>query len=247
MKKFINFLAPAMLIASASTQADIIGGTVEASVWQAGISGETKSGANTIFLDSDLKFDDDTFFEIAASIELPVPVLPNLKIRHTKLEQTETGQIPNDYGTVSAGANVRTTLDLTHTDVIAYYEILDNWVSIDIGFDIKVFDGQIDVQDLGSANQSGPGVDVVLPLPYAKAEIELPFTGMAFGAEMAGISYSGSGLYDARARIRQNISLAFIELGYRVMGIKIDDLGAGDAFEVDAKYDGVYLSTGLDF
>ncbi|KZY41104.1 MULTISPECIES: TIGR04219 family outer membrane beta-barrel protein [unclassified Oleiphilus] len=242
MKKVTKLLAPFVLAASATAQADFIGGTVEASYWYAGVGGDASAGGATVDFEKDLGFEDDSFFELAASFEHPVPLIPNLKVRLTSLDQTESGNIDDTFDDVDGP--VTTNLDLTHYDVIAYYEILDNWVSVDVGLDIKVFDGQLNVE--GDTESSTSTIDNFLPLPYAKAEVELPFTGMAFGAELSGISYSGNGIYDARARIRQNISLAFVELGYRTMAIKIDDIGSAD-IEVDVDFSGVYLSTGLDF
>ncbi len=243
MNKIVKTLAPIALLASMSSHADIIGGTVEASYWYAGIGGEASAGSTTVDMESDLNFDNDSFFELAASFEHPVPIIPNLKVRLTSLDQTEDGEIDTDFDGANAG-DVTSSFDLTHYDVIAYYEILDNWVSVDVGLDVKVFDGKLEIE--GTSDSSSTSIDEFLPLPYAKAEIELPFTGMAFGAELSGLSYSGNGIYDARARIRQNISLAFVELGYRQMAIKIDDIGSAN-LEVDVDYSGVYLSTGLDF
>ena len=67
---------------------------------------------------------------------------------------------------------------------------------------------------------------------------------MSAGAEISAISYSGNSIHDAKIRIRQGFSLAFIELGYRQLGVKLDDVSDLD---VDLDYSGVYLSTGLDF
>jgi outer membrane protein len=245
MKKAIKFLAPLALVASASAHADFIGGTVEASYWYGGISGDATAGTTTVDFEDHLNFEEDSFFEFAASFEHPVPLIPNVKLRYTAIDQNEEGNILGAFDGIAAG-NVETTLNLSHLDVIAYYEILDNWVSVDIGFDIKAFDGELEVK--GGGLVSTTPVDEFLPLPYAKAEVELPFTGMALGAELSGLAYDGNGLYDARVRFRQNIAIAFVELGYRSMGIKIEDL-SGDVgdIDVDVNFSGVYLSTGLDF
>ena len=244
MKNTIKLIAPLALAVSTSVQADFIGGTIEASYWYGGLGGDASASGVTVDMEDDLNFDDESFFEIAASFEHPVPVIPNVKARLTSLEQDSNGRIDGD-AFVSESGPVTSELDLTHYDVIAYYEVLDNWVSIDVGLDVKIFDGEFTVDD-GDGDNYSEVIDEFLPLPYAKAEIELPFTGMAFGAELAGLSYSGNGIFDARARIRQNISLAFIELGYRTMSLKIEDIGSDD-IEVDVDFSGVYVSTGLDF
>ncbi len=248
MKKLKNILAPVMLSTLAGVaHADIIGGTIEASYWYAGIGGDATAGSATVDLENDLNLEREGFFEIAASIEHPVPLLPNVKLKHTSLSQEENGSIggTDPFDGVAVG-DVKTDLDLTHYDAILYYEILDNWVALDIGLNVKKFDGHLKIESTGGGSPSNTNITEFLPLPYAKADFELPFTGMAFGAEIAGISYSDNAFFDAKARIRQNFGLAFAEIGYRTMAIKLEDLGSAD-IEIDADYSGVYLSTGLDF
>lgn len=246
MNKIVKTIAPLALMASMSANADIVGGTLEASYWYAGPGGDATVGSDSVDFENDLNFDDEGFFEIAASVEHPVPIIPNVKLRLTSLDQEENGTIPagNSYNGFDSGS-VSSALDLSHYDLILYYEILDNWVSVDVGLNLKKFDGEFTVNGNVSSTPTTKTttLDDFLLLPYAKAELELPFTGMAFGAELAGVSYSDNAVYDARVRIRQNISLAFVELGYRQMAIQLDVAGV----DVDADYSGVYLSTGLDF
>jgi len=244
MKQITKYVAPLALCASFGVQADIVGGSIEATYWYAGVSGDasTSSGAQTVDMESDLGFGKDSFFELAATLEHPIPVLPNVRIKYADLDQTEEGTFSTTFDGVSG--DVETNLDLSHVDLMLYYEILDTYLSVDIGLDIKVFDGQLEIQEKTSTTVSTTKIDEILPLLYVSTEVELPLTDLSFGAEVSGVSYSGNSLYDGKVRFRQGFSLAFVELGYRQMAINVEDLSDTD---VDIEFSGVYLSTGLDF
>lgn len=241
MKKINILFAPLLVAASFSAQADILGGSVEATYWHAGLSGFAAIGNDKVDAEDDLNFDNESFFELAASVEHPVPIIPNVRLKYTDLDQTANGNSSSDFENVDAGA-VETNLDLTHIGALFYYEILDNWVSIDLGLDVRKFDGQLKISD--GTNESLTKIDETLPLGYISAEFAMPFTDMSAGAEISAISYSGNSIHDAKVRLRQGFSLAFVELGYRQLGIKLDDVSDLD---VDLDFSGVYLSTGLDF
>lgn len=247
MKTLSKLAIPFALSLSAVAFADVAGGSVEASYWYAGLGGDTTFGSNTIDAEDDLNFDNNSFFEIAATIEHPVPVLPNVRLKYSDLDQAETGSITTVFGTgsnqVSIG-DVETNLDLSNMGLVLYYEILDNWISADVGLDIRKFNGQLEIASKTDSSVFKIDVDEVLPMAYVSAEFALPFTDMSAGAEVSAISYSGNSIHDAKIRIRQGFSLAFLELGYRTMGIKLDDLSDTD---IDMDFSGVYISTGLDF
>lgn len=244
-----KILAPAILAlawAVPSVQADtILGGTLEAAYWNAGVRGDATAAGNAIDMERDLGFEDDNFTFFAASLEHPIPLLPNIRIESAGLDMEEDGTLSVGFDGINASANVKTTLDLSHMDFILYYEVLDNWVSLDLGLAAKKFDGELSIREQGGAQATSlTKIDETIPLLYAAAEFAMPFTDMSVGASVSGASYSGNSLYDARVRLRQGISLAFVELGYRTMAAKIEDL---DDVDVDIDLSGVYLSVGLDF
>jgi len=243
MNKVTKLLAPIALLTSVGAHADFIGGSIEAAYWHAGAEGDATFGPVTIDAEDDLNFSNDSNFEVAITLEHPVPLIPNVRLKYTDIDQTEDGTITTVFDGVAG--SVETNLNLSHTDLILYYEILDNWVSVDIGIDIKAFDGQLEITETGlTQGVSTTDIDEILPLAYASAEFELPFTDLSFGAELSAISYSGDSIYDGKVRFRQGFSLAFVELGYRQMGLKVDDI---DNVDFDVTFGGVYLSTGLDF
>jgi outer membrane protein len=246
MNKITKLLAPIALLTSVGVHADFIGGSVEAAYWYAGVGGDVTAGGTTVDAENDLGLGDDSNFEVAVTLEHPIPVIPNVRIKYTNIDQSEKDNlsVTFDDGSDAVTGGVKTTLDLSHVDLILYYEILDNWVSVDVGLEIKVFDGQLEVSSDTNTNASTTDIDEILPLLYASAEFELPLTDLSFGAELSALAYSDDAIYDGKIRFRQGFSLAFVELGYRQMGIKFDDISNTD---IDVDFGGVYLSTGLDF
>jgi len=245
MEKTFKARPALALLAVSGVQADVLGGSIEASYWQGGYSGQVVSVNEVIDLKDNLNFDDSGFLEISASFEHPVPVLPNVRIRHIDLDETENGSYTGTFKNIDYTGDVKTNLDLTHTDLILYYEILDNYVSVDVGLDVKKFDGKLLLEDRDDSGiSSNSKIDEAIPMLYAAAEVELPLTGLSVGAEVSAISYSGDSLHDARAKIRQSFGLVFVELGYRQMSVDVEDVSDID---VDAEISGGYISTGIDF
>jgi outer membrane protein len=240
----LSLLAAPFLIASNLASADIVGGEVSVSYWNAGYGGDVRdrNSQDLIDLERDLKFDDAGFLEFSASLEHPVPLLPNVRLKHIDLDESSTGSISVVFDGVNFAGNVDTTLDLTHSSVALYYELLDNVVSLDVGLEAKLFDGQLRIDD--GSNVSETKIDDPIPLLYVAADVELPLTGLTVGTELSGISFSGDRILDAKAKIRYGMGLVFIEGGYRSMSIKVDDVSDID---VDADLSGAYISTGIDF
>lgn len=248
MNKLKVLALSASLLLSGYSYADVIGGTIELAYWKGNYDGNMVSKGTDISVNNELQFDDTDALEVTVSFEHPVPVLPNVKIRHIDLDETENGELDDitfNGETFPNNADVTSNLDLSHTDLILYYEVLDNIVSLDLGLDIKRFDGQLDIiEDDDPDTRSTTKIDETLPMLFGSVEVELPFTGLALGGELSIVSYDGDSLSDARVRLRQNMSIAFIELGYRQFSIDVEDVSNVD---VDADISGVYLSTGLDF
>ncbi len=243
-----NLAAAPLLVAAAlplSASADVIGGEVTVSYWGAGFGGDVtdRASQDTIDLEKDLKLDDGGFVEFTAAIEHPVPILPNVKIRHIDLDETADGSISSGFDGVPA-SDVTTNLDLTHSSAVLYYEVLDNIVSLDLGLEARMFDGQLRIEEKAGSNVSETKIDETLPLAYVAASVGLPLTGLSVGAEVSAISYSGDKIMDAKAAVRYNIGLFLVEAGYRSMNIKVDDISGID---VDADLSGAYLTTGIDF
>lgn len=231
-----------MLTATFTNADTVVGGSLEAAYWLSSAGGDATATDTTIDVEDDLGFDDEKFTFFAASLEHTVPGLPNLRFEMTDLDQNATGTIATSFDGVTGP--VHTTLDLSHMDLILYYEVLDSTVSMDLGLAAKKFDGKLEIRETGTSTTSLTDIDEVLPMLYVNADVALPLTDLSLGASVSGLAYSGNSLYDARVRLRQGLGLAFVELGWRSLAASIDDL---DDTDVDIDQSGAYLSLGLDF
>ena len=205
-----------------NAQADtILGFYIGAYAWQTGISGDFDiDGAGTFSID-DSDLDDETSTVIYAALEHPVPVLPNIRLTQTDIEFEEGDAV----------------LDLNHTDVHLYYEVLDNIVSIDLGIVARMYDGEVVADFSGGGTPFEEEIDSSQALGYILVRGDLPFTGLALGAELAAGQDSTT---DANLYIEYEtpIGLGFAA-GYRSL---TTDLEIDDDNNADLDIDGGYLS-----
>ena len=156
---------------------------------------------------------DDHAFSFSVALEHPVPLLPNLKIKHTNLQAESDERL--------SGVQ-RNQIDLNQSDFILYYEILDNIVAADVGFGAKVLEG-----DLRSNLFSTQDISETLPMLYAEAAVKLPFTGLSAKAEANYAKNSDNEVRDAQAEIKYNFIDAILvdvglKAGYRILDIKLN-------------------------
>lgn len=224
MKKLT--LATTLALLSPLAAADtILGVYAGAGQWQAEYSGD--AGDPNIDVGSlGLEESDNNFFYIA--LEHPVPLIPNIKVQKIDISSQQTSIINRtftlDDTTFTAGTNVASDFDLSHIDLTLYYEILDNWVNLDLGINVRKFDGYVTAESV-FANESVK-LDEAIPMVYVKAQFDLPLTGFSAGLEGNIISYDDNRLTDYSARVHYMFDSVMdlgLEVGYRQMSLKIDE------------------------
>ena len=232
-------LAGALLTANAA-QADFLGVYVGAGYWNAGFDGDVIADVD---LDNELSIDGDSGNSLYVRFEHPIPMLPNIRLARTDIEDSGTGTLSTNFvfngQTFTPAQTVATSMDLTHTDLTLYYEVIDIGFDLDFGVTARHLDGKVSV---GSAEEDVSGV---LPMLYAHGKFGLPFTGMYLGAEGNVISYSGNRVLDYALKVgweTENFILPEfgIEAGYRRFGVDGDasDIDVG----VDVAVDGVFVN-----
>lgn len=160
---------------------------------------------------------------LSASVEHPVPFVPNVRVRYADL-QSKT--INND---------ARLKIDANSTDFIAYYEVMDNIVSLDLGLGAKRISGQQLANDRQYLD-----LGTTLPMAYASAGVKLPFTGLSAKAELGLARSHKNKATDALAEIQYKfIDKALIDVGAKV-GYRLIDLDYNKviypAFAQDGQY-----------
>ncbi|NEW60972.1 TIGR04219 family outer membrane beta-barrel protein, partial [Sulfurovum sp. bin170] len=139
--------------------------------------------------------------------------------------------------------NIDTKLDLTMYDLTLYYEILDNWVNVDLGVNLKYIDGTIDIES--TTEYEHKSFQAPIPMLYAKARFDVPTTDLSFQAEGNYISYDSNTLYDLEVGARYSFALGFgVEAGYKSFKLKLDDI---DDLSMDTDFSGAYGKVVWDF
>ena len=243
MKKITLALCAAL--ASAGANADtILGFDASAGVWMPSYSGGV--GVDNFDVEEfGLAEDNVTFLQ--AALEHPIPLVPNILVAHSKIETSGSTTL-NEFVTFNdetffIGTEVAADINLSHTDATLYYEILDNWVNLDLGLTARQFSGDMNVvSEFQSEEIEFSGV---VPMVYGVARFDLPFTGWSIVAQGNGTGYKGDTLTDLTAKIRWDFVPALdfaVEAGYRAMTLDIQEL---DALQSDLEIKGPYLGLSL--
>jgi len=236
----------------APVQADtLLGAYVGAQAWNMGTDG---GFSNQEALLTDFSFDDQTNGSFYVALEHPVPIIPNIKISRTALDTAGVTTLATDFefnGELYANSTIlNTDIEMTGTDFILYYEILDNdLISIDIGINGKYIDGTIMVSEATGTRMSSEDFSGVIPMGYGKVEIGLPFTGLGFYAEGSFLAIDDSTASDYQAALTYSFVESFaldmtLQAGYRAMKIELEDV---DNIYSNLEFSGVFVGLEFDF
>lgn len=190
-------------------------------------------------------------------IKHPIPILPNLRVEYVNVK--DSGVITGSFKDFTVpGASTTGSLEVTQIDIIPYYNILDNtaWITLDLGLDLKVLN--IDYKAQG-VNVNGIGledyddtVSVVLPLVYARGRVEIPGTDIGLEVDGKYVTYDGSTIYDARAKVDYTFSFIpvvqpALEIGYRIQKFDVKYEDSPDETLMNIDFSGVYAGLMLRF
>ena len=241
MKKFLlgAFVA---LLPLTGFSATVLGFQAGGGVWSHDPSGSISTTSDGVGvsanLESDLKLSEEDEGYSYFILEHPVPILPNIKLLNTKLTTTGASGTANfTYNSVNYTTSINSTIELDQTDIILYYEVLDNVVSFDVGLTAKKIDGKVTV-DTDTKTFSG-----TIPMLYVAAEIALP-AGFSIAADVSTISVDDDSVTDSSFKIMYTSDFNLgLEAGVRTQSIKYDD----NSVKVDVEFDGVFVGAFFKF
>ena len=238
------------LLFASPTRADVVGFSIGAYYWNPELSGDFSStGDAEIDLSDDLDVDDPTSSSYVITLEHPVPLLPNIRYQDLELDSDGRNQLSNSISfegqTYTAGETVRSEFDLSHDDIVLYYEVLDNWVNLDIGLDLKIFDGEVSMVGSTNTTESSIDVDETIPLLYLSARFDLPLSGLYLGTNISSLSLDDSSADDIAVFLGYQSGIRLgIEGGLRTFSLELDDVNDLDS---DLEYDGAFVNGFLRF
>ena len=229
MKKIVLSSIAAILLAS-SLNADFIGAEAGYAIWNSSLSGDIKKGSGSLDFENDLGYgSSQTNSFMWAYIDHPLPLLPNFKIQKTNYSDDASGRLDKnvtfDKKNFTINENVSSSITLDQIDFIPYWRILDNWVNLDIGLNIKMIDGNVEVSSKDTIKTTDADFDVILPMLYTKARFDLPLTGLSLEADASYVSYDGNKFSDLKAGIVYETTIGLgATVGYRQQNITLDDI-----------------------
>jgi outer membrane protein len=243
MKKIVL----ATMIATSFSMADFIGGELNLGYYSHSPSGTATYDGDRVDIEDDLKWDGSEDIFLKAYLEHPIPIVPNIKIGYSAFSHDGEGSVSERFSwrgiNFAINDNVDTSLDLNIYDIALYYEILDNWLNLDLGVNIKYIDGSIDVKS--TTKNEHQSFQAPIPMLYAKARFDVPTTDFSFQVEGNYISDDSNTLYDLEIGARYTLALGLgFEAGYKSFKLKLDDI---DDLSMDTDFNGLYGKVVWDF
>ena len=247
MKSTRNVLIVCILMLSGITvaEAEFIGLNIGASDWPAAQTAPLNStGTNLLDQTNETGFDDQSIPSLNLVIEHSISILPNFRYRGSELESTGSDSL--NGGSLSfnnqsySESPVTSTYDLSHSDIVLYYEVMDNWLNLDFGLDLKSFDGEVSLSDSNPNNTVLP-IDQTIPLFYLSARFNLPMSGFYIGADInSNFSLSESVAEDSTIMLGyQSGSGVRFEGGVKKFSL---DLNQSNDVDANLEYDGLFLN-----
>lgn len=226
MKK--NLLSALLLTASLSSQANSVNLDFGMDRWFNSASG-TLQMVDTLTID-----DDDSSSSIWVNIEHPIPFLPNLRVNQNIM----------DYQVAENATNNTTDMDLSHADVIAYYQVLDNAFELDIGGGFKRFFGEIKTTAIGGVDAVGLyEVENNLAILYAMAGTEILTTNMHVNLTLQQAFNGDDSVNEASLMLSYNSEKGIgIGAGYRYMTVELENESNGSTAIIDSDFKGLQVS-----
>jgi len=243
-----------MAVIAHPAYADFIGARVSGGMFDYSVSGTVRDSANpadTFDVKNDLNWKDDKDFMGYLYIEHPIPIIPNIRLGTTSLKLGGTGQVTGNFtydgGTFTANDTVSSEVDLSHTELALYYEVIDTGFDLDLGLNFKFFDAKVKMQDLtNTAIKATSTIKETVPMLYAAVSVPIPASGFKVMGDFTTTSYQGSTMTDYLVRLHYDTSFVLgVELGYRSLHIDYQDSGANKYAKLDMK--GPYLAATLSF
>jgi outer membrane protein len=235
-------------MATTLSLADIIGGEVNIGYYNHAPSGTLQSQGDILGIQDTLKWKNESDVFAKVYIEHPLPIIPNIKIGYSDFGHSGSGIVTQAFNfagqTYDVNTNINSNLDFKMNDLAFYYELLDNWVNLDVGVNIKYIDGSVSIKnDVGISETTN--FQVPIPMLYGKARFDVPTTDLSFQVEGNYLSYDGHTIYDAEAGVRYTFLLGLgLEAGYKTMKLKLDNI---DDLSMDSDFSGAYGKLVWDF
>ena len=211
-------------------------------MWQEDPSGYFRNASDPTDVDvkNDLFWKEEDQGYLFVTFEHFVPIIPNFRLMTTSLDHSGSGTATFILNGEVFTGDVASTGSFDQTDITAYWEVLDNVVSLDLGLNVKVLDFSYSVTSLTETTSGS--ITATLPMLYGLVGAS-PIPGLFLGVEGNWIGYDGNDLTDLTAKISYTTDFFLgIEGGYRSQTYELDDVdGYFGKLEFKGPFVGAYL------
>ena len=185
-------------------------------------------------------------------LEHPITALPNIRYQGYNLDSTDRSSLNADGnfngGALSASNGSAPSFDLAHDDLVLYYKLLNNRINLDMGVDLKRFDGRVSAAGT-TADNVDVDVDETIPLLHLSARFDLPVNGLYVGADinanLVDLGISDSTAQDSTIKLGYESGTGLgIEGGIKSFSLELNDTNSP---ATDLEYDGLFLNGYYNF
>lgn len=230
-----------LALSGSAATADVLSFTVGGGIWNEEPTGNIYKVGDPaeVNVKDQLFWKEESQGYLFATLEHPVPILPNVRLVYTSLDHAGSGNTSFEFdGDIYTG-NVANDFKIAQTDLLLYYEVLDNVVSLDLGLSARIMDIDYTINDTSNTADS---VSATIPMVYGLIGGS-PMPGLLISAEGYYMSYDGSTVSDFNAKIAYTTDYFIgFEGGYRTQTIELDDVDGTNAnLDFKGPFIGAYL------
>ena len=215
--------------------------------WKHDSTGDVNASGSTLDLEDDLALGDDQDGIYYLALEHPIPFVPNIRAQRSSFGTdgaAEAGRTLTFNGlTFQPPTGIQTDIFVEQTDLILYYELLDNVLSWDLGLGARKLDGSVEIGS--SLASTEVDFDATIPIVYTAVRMEL-LAGWWAAAEAMGMSYSDSELIDSNVKLGWESPWGLgLEAGYKWISLELDDVD--EITNASIEFQGPYAALNYHF
>ncbi len=247
MKKLLSLTCATLLSLPAISTADVLSIAIGGGIWKEDPSGYFRNENAGDIINVDVK--EDLFWKEEdqgywfVTLEHPVPILPNVRVLSTSLDHSGSGTTSFTINGETFTGTVSNEGSFDQTDITAYWEVLDNVVSLDLGLTAKLVDFSYVIAD-NNGNSTSDSLSGTIPMLYGLVGVS-PIPGLYLGVEGNFIGYGDFEATDITAKIAYTTDFFLgIEGGYRSQSYKLDN---ADGYFGKLDFEGPFLGAYLKF
>ncbi|MEF3192292.1 MAG: TIGR04219 family outer membrane beta-barrel protein [Campylobacterales bacterium] len=184
-------------------------------------------------------------------LEHPIPLVPNIAINYLPIRLNTASTITVTGGGHSFTGGLGTSkITLDSIDLSLYYNAkipFSDLIKLRAGLTGKILTPEITTTEIASGNIEAKKTSAIIPMGHLGATVNIPFIGIGAHADYKYIGLNGHRLSDATFKADYKIPMIpglKAEAGYRVMKLKLDDLGG---FTSDATLKGFFAGVAFVF